>query len=148
MRITQEDIATCRSDIEAIAARQWAETGDGRSPPAPNWNLYYALERKDALIVLIGRQDGRLVGYMGIVIHPQLDSVGLRQASISTYWIEPSAARVFRLRKFFSEAISRARVQGVNRVTVDTEAEHSCGRLLERLGFRQRSISYVLPMEV
>lgn len=146
MVIDREPLSRCRSEIEGIAVLQWSEVGDRGTPPEPNWPLYEVMEKVGVLFMLIGREQGRFVGYMGVAVHTQPNSAKVRQAAISTYWVEPSAKRSFRLRAFFREAMRQAKAAGVARVSVDTEVHCSCGRLLEALGFRQRAINYLLEV--
>lgn len=146
MVIDREPLSRCKSEIDGIAVAQWNEVGDRGTPPEPNWPLYEAMEKAGVLFMLVGREQGRFVGYMGVAVHIQPNSARVRQAAISTYWVEPSTKRSFRLRAFFREAMRRARAAGVRRVSVDTEVRCSCGRLLEALGFRQRSINYLLEV--
>ncbi len=162
MRIAQEPLFACQPDIEAVAREQWLETGDPELPPAPNWELYYALEQAKALIVLVGRTStasavghgaeeapggGSLEAYMAIMVHRHVNAKAVPAATISTYYVRPCSSRGIRLNALFQAAVATLKAMGVRRVTAETEYGHSCGRLLKLMGFAPQKIGYIMRLD-
>jgi L-amino acid N-acyltransferase YncA len=140
-----ESLAAARPDIEAILGRQWRETGEQGLDPSPLWMVYEELERRGGFL-LVARRDGWFAGYLAAAIHRHINAYA-RVATISTYWVEPCPGRAFVLRGLLRAALAHLATLEVTRVTVDTEAGHSAGRLLAAMGFREAKISYTLAVE-
>lgn len=148
MDVTYEltTIDAIRHEAVALIPVQHRETGQSDMPAAPNWDAYEALERHRALGIMAVRRDGCLIGYGGFVLHPALNSVTTRIATISTYYVTEGAFlwRAVVLRNLFERLIDEAFRRGACQVCVETEIEHSAGRLLESMGFRVHKIGYML----
>lgn len=145
IRYAIEPLARVRPDIEAILPAQWRETGD-RLDLDPNWSLYAQLEQVGGLLVFTARDAGRFVGYLGAITHQHVNARSACVSTVSTYWVEPGPGRVFRLRGLLRAAVRHLRAGGSSRVTIDTHAGLSAGRLLAAMGFRESKISYTLDM--
>lgn len=148
-----EPLATARRELDAVLPIQYAETGED-FPLDPYWPLYEALEAKGSLLFVARERPagvlsmfplrGRLVGYLVCLIHPHLNAKTARVASIPTYWVEPRAARAGILRGLIRATLAHLQPMGLARVSIDTHARLSAGRLLLGMGFRPAKISYNL----
>ena len=139
-----EPLAAARPDIEAILGRHWRETGEQGLDPSPLWLVYEELERRGGFL-MVARRDGWFAGYLAAAIHRHINA-HVRVATISTYWVEPCAGRALVLRGLLRAALRYLATLDVQRVTVDTEAGHSAGRLLAAMGFRETKISYTVDL--
>jgi hypothetical protein len=139
--------------ILTMLPAQWGETGDSEYPCEPNWPMYAALETAGALIVLVAFDRNCAIGYLAALVHPHMNSRQVKIGTISTYYMEPGMSRALRLRSMISCAINLMRRQGVAEIVVDTEYNHSFGRVLDAMGFSARKVGYtmkignVVPME-
>lgn len=146
---TEEPLAHCKPDIEALLPAQWAETGDSAIECAPDWNMYSNLERVKALILIMARDDnGRAVGYLAGVVHRHPNSVQHQVASLATYFIEDRPGRPLLVRSLLANGVKVATQRGAWKITIDTEHDHSAARILEAMGFKPKSVKYVMTRDV
>lgn len=145
---TEEPLSHCQADIESLLPEQWAETGDSEIECAPNWPMYYALEQKGVMLLLMARDDTRWpVGFLYGVITKHPNSVDHLAAVIATYFIRSRPGRALYIRSLLSHGVNLAFEKGAWKVTVKTEYNHSAGRILEAMGFAPKSIEYVVTRE-
>lgn len=144
MKIFQrETLATSRSDIEAMLASQWSETGDTEFPLEPNWALYETMERVGAALLLMVRDDyGHAVGYACGFVHPHSNSRNIVIGTVPTWFVYDMPGRVFVQKALLHEMHRRLTALGARRVLIETKADQSAGRLLEAMGGRASKLTY------
>lgn len=145
IRYTEEPLSHCQADIESLLPEQWAETGEFGIDCAPNWPMYYALEQKNALLLLMARDDaGVPIGFLTgvVIVHP--NSAPNLAAVISTYFIRKRSGRALYVRSLLSHGVNLALERGAWKITVKTEYNHSAGRILEAMGFAPKAIEFVM----
>jgi hypothetical protein len=142
-----EKLATARLAIEELLPAQWAETGDPEFQYRPNWTLYQQLETAGALVLIVMRDAGVPVGYIGAAVHPHINATHILVASIPTWYVAVGAARGLRVHILIREMWKLLRDRGCLRATVDTEFNHSAGRLLELMGGKPVKIGYSFDLE-
>jgi hypothetical protein len=145
----------CRADIEALLSEQWAETGDSEIECKPDWALYSKLTKEMALLVVARDEEATAIGYCVGIIHKHFNSIDRKVATISTFFVKnrpqlahPGLDRALNLRAMLEFAVKVAFKRGVWKVNVKTEYNHSCGRLLEAMGFVPKAVEYVLTQEM
>ena len=138
----RETLAQARDAIETMMVAQWVETGDSLLPLNPNWALYEQLDQFGKLLLLVVREDGRAMGYAAGFLHPHVNSRGTTVATIPTWYVERASGRVFIEKALLQEMTSRLFESGAQRVSVETNADHSAARLFEAMGFRPSKVSY------
>lgn len=142
-----EALGQAKPDIESLIPAQWAHTGDSDLVVRPNWTLYNEFACRDALMVVMARQDSCAVGYLAAFVYPHVNAVGSLVANIPTYFVEDRPTRALILSRMFDYTLQRLAERGVYKVDIDTNAEHSAGRLLAAKGFNVAKIGYSLKLK-
>jgi hypothetical protein len=144
-----ESLAAARvSDgAQRLLDSQWSYTGDSEVESRPNWNLYQQMEARNALLLVVARQDGRAVGYLIAAIYPHPNAVQELIASIPTYTVEERPGRALIMSRMVDFALQQLAARGVFKVDIETHAEYSAGRLWELKGFKVSRIGYTLKLK-
>lgn len=142
-----EQLDRAMSDVQGLLPEQWAHTGDAGIECLPNWNFYRQLETAGAAFLIVARQHSEAVGYMAVCIYPHPNSVTSKVASIPTYFVRGGRDRAFVLNSMIDYALERLAAVGVFKVSAETNAEFSAGRLWELKGFKVAKIGYSLQLQ-
>jgi hypothetical protein len=140
----RERLEKVQAEIETLLPRQWEETGDEGLDCAPNWIMYQSIENLGGLVLIMAREDKRAIGYLAAFIHPHVNSMNSKVATISTYYVEERPMRANIMRHMIASALMLLGELGLRRITIETEYEHSAGRLLSLMGFHPSKVGYVL----
>lgn len=142
-----EALTCAQPDIESLLPAQWAHTGDSDLACRPNWFLYHQFAQREALMVVMARQDGCAVGYLAAFIYPHVNSVTSLVANIPTYFVEDRPTRALVMSRMIDYALQRLVEREVYKVDIETSAEFSAGRLWELKGFKIAKIGYSLRLK-
>lgn len=142
-----EALGHAQPDIESLLPAQWAHTGDSDLTCRPNWLLYHQFASREALMVVMARQEGCAVGYLAAFIYPHVNSVTSLVASIPTYFVENRPTRALVMSRMVDYALQRLAERGVYKVDIETSAEFSAGRLWELKGFKMAKIGYSMQLK-
>lgn len=142
-----EPLIHAKPDIEQLIPAQWMHTGDKATDCRPNWTLYQQFAERDALMVVMARQEGCPVGYLAAFIYPHPNAMHVSVASIPTYFVEDRPSRALILSRMVGHAVERLAARGVFKVDIETNAEHSAGRLWELKGFKLAKLGYSLQLK-
>lgn len=142
-----EQLDRAMGDVQSLLPEQWAHTGDVGIECQPNWNFYRQMETAGALSLVMARQHGEPVGYMAVCVYPHPNSVTSKVASIQTYFVRDGRDRVFVLNSMIDYVLERLAAAGIFKVTAETSAEFSAGRLWEMKGFKVVKIGYSLQLK-
>ena len=142
-----ESLVKAQPDIEKLLPEQWAHTGDTEIEAKPNWNFYRHLDAHNAGILVMAREDCRPVGYLVALIYPHPNSTEHLVANIPTYFVENRHSRPFIMARMVDFALERLAERGVFKIDIETNAEHSAGRLWELKGFKISKIGYSLKLK-
>lgn len=142
-----EPLGLARPDIESLHPMQWAQFGDSNIPCEPNWNLYYQFDDRQAMLTVMARDLGVPVGYLWAFIYPHPNAVSRKIASIPTYFVVNRPTRALIMSRMVDFALEKLASRGIYRVDIDTNAEHSAGRLWELKGFKVAKIGYSMRLE-
>lgn len=139
---THETIAGAVKDLHKMIPVQWHHTGDPTIPCEPRWDIYTALEAKNALALFIARRDGDAVGYCTAMLHPHMNSRRVIVGTIPTWFAESGPSSGLVTRSLLRQASDWLVGKGAKQVFVETEYAHSAGRMLEQMGFVASKIGY------
>ena len=142
-----EQLSLVRPDIEGLLPAQWAHTGDSDIECRPNWNLYGQFAERGALMVVMARDFDCAVGYLAAFIYPHPNAMDSMMAAIPTYYVVDRPARALIMSRMVDFAIERLIERGVYKVDIETNAEHSAGRLWELKGFKLKKFGYSMHLE-
>lgn len=139
-----EQLDRAIGDVQSLLPEQWMHTGDVGIDCIPNWNFYRQLETAGALSLVMARQHGKPVGYMAVCVYLHPNSITSKVASIQTYFVRDGRDRAFVLNSMIDYVLERLVAAGIFKVTAETSAEFSAGRLWELKGFKVAKIGYSL----
>jgi hypothetical protein len=142
-----EALGPARPDIESLLPGQWAHTGDSDIKCEPNWRLYHEFAERQALMVVMARDFDTPVGYLAAFIYPHPNAVSRKVASIPTYYVVNRPTRALIMSRMVDFAVEQLAERGVFKVDIETNAEHSAGRLWELKGFKVAKIGYSMQLE-
>lgn len=142
-----EQLERAIGDVQSLLPEQWAHTGDGDIECRPNWNLYRQLEAAGAAFLVMARQQGEPIGYMAVSVYLHPNSVTSKVASIPTYFVREGSDRAFVLSSMIDYVLERLLAAGIFKVTAETNAEFSAGRLWELKGFKVAKIGYSMQLQ-
>lgn len=142
----QECLAQAMPDLQSMLPAQWDHTGDSEIPCDPHWAVYTALDDKGVFSLFMVRDEGRPCGYAMALLHPHLNSKLTLVGTISTYFVEERPVRGLILRRLIHIAREWLLEKGAKQVFVETEYQHSAGRVLERMGFTPVKIGYKMTV--
>lgn len=142
-----EALSTAQQDIECLLPAQWAHTGDKDIECRPNWPLYNQFAERNALMVVMARDLDSAVGYLAAFIYPHPNAMGVKVASIPTYFVMERSTRALIMSRMVDFAVERLAERGVYKVDIETNATHSAGRLWELKGFKIAKIGYSMQLE-
>lgn len=142
-----EQLDRAISDVQSLLPEQWAHTGDAGIECRPNWNFYRQMEQANALFLVMARQESEAVGYMAVFVYPHPNSITSKVASIPTYFVRAGRDRAFVLNSMVDYVLERLAGAGIFKVTAETNAEFSAGRLWELKGFKIAKIGYSMQLQ-
>jgi hypothetical protein len=143
----QERLTNCKPDVEILLPEQWAETGDIGIDCEPVWSVYHALDKVDALVLVMAREEGRPIGYLTGSVYRHPNSSHHMVGSLPTWFVERRPARALIARRLLQAGIDACFQKGAHKVTIKTDFEHSAGRLIEAMGGQPKAIEYVMLAE-
>ena len=142
-----EPLTSAQPDIEAMLAAQWTHTGEPEIECKPNWKFYRQLNQIGAGMLIMARQENVPVGYLAAFIYPHPNSIDHLIATISTYFVKEGPRRALTLVSMVDFALKQLVNRGVIRVDIETNAEHSAGRLWELKGFKLAKLGYSMKLK-
>jgi hypothetical protein len=142
-----EPLITAQPDIERMLPAQWAHTGDAEVECRPNWKLYRQFNEHGGALLVMARQDGVAVGYLAAFVYPHPNAMGELKADIPTYYVKEGPIRALVLSRMVDFTLGQLSERGVFKVDIQTNAEHSAGRLWELKGFKIDKIGYSLKLK-
>lgn len=100
----------------------------------PDEPAYEALERAGQLHVLVGREHGRMVGYVTSVVRPHLHYADTLVGFEDAYFLTKEARRGFAGVTMIREWLAAMRARGCYKAFIMTKPFLDMGPLFERLG--------------
>lgn len=142
-----EQLGLVQPYIESLLPAQWAHTGDSDIECRPNWPLYRQFAERGALMVVVARDYECIVGYLAAFIYPHPNSVTELVAEIPTYFVVNRSTRALIMSRMVDFALERLADRGVYKVKIETNAQHSAGRLWELKGFELAKFGYSMKLK-
>ena len=146
----RELLANAILEIRETLPAMWAEMapGFGAEQPEPRWDLYFTAEKREAAFLLTAREEGRLIGYFGMILH---DNPSLRNelaATATPYYVVPRRDRGLILRSLIRHAITVCQRAGVKKATIKTHPWASAEPVLVHLGAREVAKDFMFDLAV
>jgi hypothetical protein len=142
-----ETLRSAEPGIKSLLPAQWAHTGDTSIECQPNWQLYHQFAERGALLVVMAREFDCPVGYLAAFIYPNPNAMSVKVASIPTYYVSERPTRALIMGRMVDFAIECLVERGVYKVDIETNADHSAGRLWELKGFKLKKLGYSLQLQ-
>jgi hypothetical protein len=140
-----EKLESAFHDLQSMLPAQWAHTGDSDIECQPNWAMYQQLEQREALLLVIARDEGMPVGYMAAFLYPHPNAVSVKVAEIKTYYVDEGRPMVLNsMVKFTVDELVR---RGAYKIKASTNADDSAARLWELHGFEVSEIGLTLKLQ-
>lgn len=140
----QEKLASAIADVCSLLPAQHAHTGDPDLPPDPQWGVYSQLEQIGRGALFVARDQGRAIGYAAAFLAPALNSRNVLVGQVPTYFVEEGAWRGVIMVSLLRAAADWLLKNGAQKVDIDTQYQHSAGKVLERMGFIPVKVGYRL----
>lgn len=105
-------------------------------------DFYFDLDKRNFLLVVTARRDGRLIGYyVGIVIdhHPH-NKDGGKVSTTDMFYIHPEERKGGAGAKLLIAAENELRREGVKKATISTKLHFESGALLDALGWEKTDV--------
>jgi hypothetical protein len=137
-----ERFSVIAHELPVLFTEHWKELALNRDviPLAPDWDKYYRLDIEGILHVLTARlPDGRLVGYIFLLVGPNLHYSTTMWAHVDMYWMDPVVRAGWNGVRFLKALITGAKALKAANLTIATKLhfmDNRVSKLLQRLGFR------------
>ena len=132
-----------------VEARQmvvdhWNEVGSHREILSlnPNHDKYRALERAGVLSILAARDDGRLIGYLFLLVMRHMRDQDAVVGQHDAFYVIPEYRRHMVGPRLLVSALKIFDNSGVNIVLFTEKAWRKSGRMLAKLGFKEFEMVY------
>lgn len=127
-------------ELPPLFTEHWRELALNQDiiPLAPDWDRYYALDIQGVLRILTVRSEGRLVGYVFVMVGPHLHYVSTPWGHSDMFWLDPSFRQGWTGVRLFKELVRGVEAMGAKVLMVPVKLHFMNGRvikLLKRLGF-------------
>ncbi len=135
-----ERFAAVAHELPPLFVEHWREVERHQDtiPLAIDWDRYYAMDIQGFLRILTVRSDGRLVGYVFVILGPHLHYVTTPWANVDMFWLDPLFRQGWTGVKLFKELTRGVKAAGGKMLLVSAKNDFMDGRvikLLKRLGF-------------
>lgn len=137
MQFQQETVYEVMLDADGLMEQHYQELAAhrGHGGFAVDWRAYAALESAGLLVAVTARDEGKLVGYCGFVLAPNLHFAGVRVAQNTTLFLQKEHRQGMAGVRFLKYAERAARGRGANKVLWHVTPENDFSPILARLGY-------------
>lgn len=139
-----ELLATARPDAEALFGLHWEEVAQFKEVQEldPDWEQYDLLEQKGRLWIMTARDDGKLVGYIAMLLGRHLHYRKLLTAVDDLHFVHPDYRKGLTGYRLIALTVKAMREKGVQFIAFRTKAASDHGALFERLGLAKHDVVY------
>jgi len=126
-------------ELLPLLAEHYAEISthkDHDVPLDPMVEIYKAREADGSLLMIIGREAGRIVAYFVAFVAPGLHYRSCLTCSPDIFFVDPEYRKGRTGIRMFSFAESELRRRGVKRWAVGSKVQHDASALFRYLGFQ------------
>lgn len=139
-----EDWVDCWREMESLWPAHHKEVAlhHAEVPLAPDMEQYSFMQARGQLSVLVGRCEGRIVGYYISIIKPHLHYKDTLHAFTDVYYIAPEFRQGMTGWRMFLEMKKLWKLRGVKKAFTATKAHLDIGPLLLRDGWELAEHTY------
>jgi len=101
----------------------------------PDYIRYFRMQELNLYFLMTCRKEGKLIGYAGFFIHPNIRFPDCLMAYEDLYYIKPENRQGRTGYKLFTEAERLLKQRDVNRINLSCKTFQDHGRLFEHLGY-------------
>ena len=112
-------------------------------PFDPDYDRYLQIEKIGSLLITTARKDGKIIGYVWMLITSDPHSKGSLGASDDNYYLLPKYRGSGIGVKLLNFTEQKLKELGVNQVFLHTRVEHDYSSLFKRLGFEKTEILFI-----
>lgn len=143
-----ENIAVIRDEAMDVVRQHYDQTAQFKEVQEldPDWEAYDRIEQAGKLWVMTAREDGRIVGYIIMLLSMDMHYRNLRRATEDVHFMIPEDRKGLIGYKMLSQTVNAMREKGVQTVTFRTKASDSHGVLFERLGGVLHDLVYTIVL--
>ena len=132
-----EPMSTCLDEMKPLLYDSWVELEDGEYELDPDYEGYQTLEDLGRIRVFIARDDGKLIGYLVVMISHHMHHQTIKYAMSDLIYFTPeyrhgSPAAM----GLIQYAEKNLKSDGVKRLIIAMKVEHKFEKLLRYLSFR------------
>lgn len=133
-----DQVRTVLPELKQLFPLHWRELAlDQESIPLdPQYEVYLERDAKGEVMVLTGREAGRIIGYFVGFIAPGLHYRTCLTLTMDIFWIHPEHRGKSLGVRLFKAVEQEARRRGVKRMFMGSKLHKDSGWLFERLGYR------------
>jgi len=113
----------------------------------PNTEYYRSAEKSGALHIITARMDGRLIGYIAMLLAPHLHYKHVLVATDDIHFLHKDFRKGSIGTRLFLAAEKIMRELGAKIMVLRTKASHNHGVLFERIGYTPLDIVYCKRLE-
>ena len=101
----------------------------------PDFNRYFKMQETGVYFLMTCRKDKKLIGYIGVIVVPNLRFMDCTMAYEDLYYLKPENRQGRTGYKLFTEAEKFLKRGGVNRVVLSCKVFQDHSRLFDHLGY-------------
>ncbi len=145
--IAEERFSDIAREIVPLFVRHWRELAINQKAVPLDVDVARLLqyERSGFLALATARIDGRLVGYVVILMGPHLHHATTKWGQFDGFWLDPEYRKGLLGYRLLKEAMATAKRHGVQVLTALVKMHFADGKvasLFERLGFKAEDMLY------
>lgn len=143
-----ESIEATRHEAMPLLDRHYDEIAQFKDVQKldPDWETYEALELKGRLWVMTARSDGKLIGYIVMIMSRDLHYRNVMKAAEDIHFILPEYRKGLLGYRLIAKAKQAMKDKGMQMVSFRTKAGHDHGVLFERLGGVLHDLVYTIVL--
>lgn len=133
----KEKLAECYAEGVELLHLHWQEIAPYQDLLTlnPDMDIYRTAEEKGTLHIITARDNGKLVGYIILMVHRHLHYKHVLIATDDIHFLHPDYRQGGAGVRLFMSAEKEMRKLGVKILVMRTKANHDHGVLFERLGY-------------
>lgn len=137
----QDFLCLCEDEVAPLAELEWAESGHPTETLCIDWEKYFELERDGVLRFFSARDDGKLVGYIVVIVISPLTTKYSPVALLDSVYVDKNyrGKTGSKLFKFVENCV---REDGIHRILASSSAMNPIGSFLERMGYFEVETKY------
>jgi L-amino acid N-acyltransferase YncA len=136
MEFCIERLADCYEELGSLAVAHHAEVNVFNDVPLSiNWARYLQAEKGGNYLLVVVRDQGKMIGWIGFFIYEHMRHIGYKIAKEDWYYVVPSYRNNGIGQQLFRLAEEALKSLDVQRVMASCKVEHDHTKLLNGLGY-------------